>query len=194
MSSVFSNPMIGSVHFDNKSTLRECQLLIEYKNLTNPLNCPSGFYLLPSENIMVWNGVFFIHRGYYKEFVIKFRIEFRDDIILTVKNRIVHPLIHKNGQVNLQGYKGCVSQLLHYFKSIFQKRTLDSIDSSNVYNQDIFELYHQDRKEFLKIISECAQISSQELFDPDEIQFKRLDDEEFSNIKSHLIKNGTTTI
>jgi len=54
---------------------RRMELMIEFTNLRNPKHCPSGVYVMPSaDNFHTWYGVLFVHKGYYKNGVFKFKL------------------------------------------------------------------------------------------------------------------------
>ncbi|CAI2176364.1 19831_t:CDS:2 [Funneliformis geosporum] len=54
---------------------RKMELMIEFTNLRNPKHCPNGIYVMPSaDNFHTWYGVLFVHKGYYKNGVFKFRL------------------------------------------------------------------------------------------------------------------------
>ncbi|CAG8464540.1 1372_t:CDS:2 [Cetraspora pellucida] len=54
---------------------RKMDLMIEFTNLRNPRHCPSGVYVMPSaDNFYIWYGVLFVHKGYYKGGVFKFKL------------------------------------------------------------------------------------------------------------------------
>merc|ERR1712046_210239 len=54
----------------------EYWLMIEYKNLVPAHRRPSGVYVMPAfGNMLVWYGVIFVHHGYYRKGIFKFRIE-----------------------------------------------------------------------------------------------------------------------
>merc|ERR1711998_348956 len=54
----------------------EYWLMIEYKNLVPAHRRPSGVYVMPAfDNMLVWYGAIFVHHGYYRKGIFKFRIE-----------------------------------------------------------------------------------------------------------------------
>lgn len=97
---------------------------LEYASLRNSGHCPLGIYVVPtSTNILVWDAVFFIHRGeffaatlfptlsipfagYYADSILKFRLTFPNNYpesapaVLFITD-VFHPLISQTGSFNI---------------------------------------------------------------------------------------------
>ncbi|KAH6583629.1 hypothetical protein BASA60_001348 [Batrachochytrium salamandrivorans] len=106
MTSRAENPQTGT-ESQTSNLFRRYQLLIEYKNLRSSNSCPTGIYIIPDpDNLYVWHGALFLHRGYYKEGVFKFHIEIPEnypEVIPAVRfiTDMFHPLIDREGYFNL---------------------------------------------------------------------------------------------
>jgi len=85
----------------------EFWLMIEYKNLVPAHRRPSGVYVMPSfDDMLVWYGVIFVHHGYYRKGVFKFRIELprhypnvRPEVFFL--GPVHHPYVRANGHLDL---------------------------------------------------------------------------------------------
>ncbi|GLB33787.1 putative ubiquitin-conjugating enzyme E2, catalytic domain homologues [Lyophyllum shimeji] len=111
-------------------------------------------YVVPSvENLLVWDGVFFVHQGYYADAVLKFRIIFPSNyperqLSVQFVTDIFHPLIdNQTGTFNLaprfrpwRPKENHVFDVLHYIKAAFKKQALDHIQESDCLNKEAFRL------------------------------------------------------
>ncbi|THH19783.1 hypothetical protein EW146_g1469 [Bondarzewia mesenterica] len=62
------------------SAIARAAVAFEYASLRYHGHCPLGMYITPSpENLLVWDAVLFIHRGYYMDSILKFRLTFPPD-------------------------------------------------------------------------------------------------------------------
>ncbi|KAL3897893.1 MAG: hypothetical protein SGCHY_003110 [Lobulomycetales sp.] len=149
------------------------ELLIEYKNLSNPSHCPAGLYVMPlPDNLYLWHGTLFIHRGYYKGGVYKFIIEIPQSYPdsapkVTFITDMFHPLIDPKTRVfNLaqqfpqwRPRKDYICHLLHYIKNCFKEAVLSSLHAQHCVNYESFNLFTTDRNSFVKLAGQCAQLS-----------------------------------
>ncbi|KAI8902329.1 ubiquitin-conjugating enzyme/RWD-like protein [Globomyces pollinis-pini] len=186
-------------------TLRNLELMIEYKNLISSLNCPSGCYVMPTDDLHNWHGVMFIHRGYYKEAVFKFNLLIPNTYpesppVVKFVSQVFHPLVDSNGILSLGALdshwrprQDYICHVLHYIKDIFKDSSIKSLKEAYCPHAEALQMYQNERSTFIKLASDCAQISSQQsiLFEQDQsiINFKPLDDGEFVNIRLQLHKS-----
>ncbi|PAV22916.1 UBC [Pyrrhoderma noxium] len=93
---------------DAERLLATSEVAMEYAALKNDDHCPKGMYIIPSvDSILSWDGVIFVHKGYYADSILKFRIRFP----FTYPNRppnvtfvtdVFHPLIsNDDGTLNI---------------------------------------------------------------------------------------------
>ncbi|KAJ3000625.1 hypothetical protein HDV02_004310 [Globomyces sp. JEL0801] len=178
-------------------TLRNLELMIEYKNLISSLNCPSGCYVMPTDDLHNWHGVMFIHRGYYKEAVFKFN--------LLIPNTYPEspPVVKFVSQIHTGDPDKTTSVMSYttlkifskvsYFKIYSKDSSIKSLKEAYCPHAEALQMYQNERSTFIKLASDCAQISSQQsiLFEQDQsiINFKPLDDGEFVNIRLQLHVN-----
>ncbi|KAI7818632.1 ubiquitin-conjugating enzyme/RWD-like protein [Gamsiella multidivaricata] len=165
---------------------RRYELMIEFTNLRNPHHCPSGLYVMPAaDNMNLWFGTLFIHKGYYRNAVFKFQLVIPADYpdrrpTVRFLSDMWHPLIDNQGQLALQyqfpqwrPHRDYLFHVLHFVKAAFKKCVLDTI------------VEKQANKIFAKLAQQRAQLSITEssLYDNypsnNSIKFSPLSDEEF---------------
>ncbi|EJC98589.1 UBC-like protein [Fomitiporia mediterranea MF3/22] len=137
---------------DAERSLAMSEVAMEYSALKFSDHCPKGMYIIPSsESILAWDGVLFVHQGYYADSILKFRIRFpftypaRPPAVTFVTD-VFHPLIsQEDGTLNIgprfspwKPKQDHVFQMLHWIKVIFKKETLDKIRESDVVNREAF--------------------------------------------------------
>ncbi|KAF7301661.1 UBC-like protein [Mycena indigotica] len=66
-----------SASSDSVDPVTRTTISLEFASLGHRDHCPLGIYILPSpDTITVWDGVFFVHQGYFADAVFKFRLTF----------------------------------------------------------------------------------------------------------------------
>ncbi|KAF9652216.1 UBC-like protein [Thelephora ganbajun] len=155
----------------------------EYASLRYPGHCPLGMYLIPDKNnIFVWDGVFFVHQGYYSDCILKFRLLFPKDYPNSAPQvqfltDVFHPLIsQKDGSFNLsrrfrpwRPKEHHVYDVLHWVKASFKKQALDEIKDHDCFNKEAFRLYHESTSSFAALATQSSMLSqsASALFDKD---------------------------
>lgn len=98
----------STVPAESISPIVRSAVAIEFASIRHEGHCPLGLYVLPNEaNFMVWDGVFFVHQGYYADAVLKFRILFPNNYperppVVEFSSQVFHPLVSEaTGQFNL---------------------------------------------------------------------------------------------
>lgn len=52
------------LQINDSNVLARTAVTLEYASLINTGHCPLGIYVVPSSsNLLVWDGVFFVHQG-----------------------------------------------------------------------------------------------------------------------------------
>ncbi|XP_001654780.2 protein crossbronx homolog [Aedes aegypti] len=166
------------------TVLQEYKILSEYKRLQN--EDLGGLYVIPSfENSFLWFGVIFVRSGPYKDGVFRFTVSLPDKFPndATVPNVVFqsetfHPLIDPyNGTLELaeafpkwKSGENHVWQLLKFIQYIFasfdEYMSLAEQSANNV----AYELYGQNRPEFLRKVEECVRLGQSRLYDPAPVQ------------------------
>lgn len=148
-------------------------LSFEYASLRYNKHCPSGMYITPTpDSVLVWDGVLFVHKGYYAGSVLKFTITFPDkypDMPPTVRflTDVFHPLVEtRTGLLNLMARfrpwrptEHRVHDILHFTKALFKVTVLDHINELDVVNKEAFKLYQENRTSFAALAQQSAQFS-----------------------------------
>jgi len=156
---------------------------LEYASLRHNEHCPLGMYIVPStENLLVWDAVFFCHKGYYADSILKFRLTFPADYpnkppVVQFLTDVFHPLIsQQTGVFNLaprfrqwRPKEHHVFDVLHWVKAAFKKHALDAIKDSDCLNKEAFRLYHDTTSSFAALATQSSVLSqsSSALFDRD---------------------------
>ncbi|KAH8111935.1 UBC-like protein [Phellopilus nigrolimitatus] len=137
---------------DAERLLATSEVAMEYAALKHDDHCPKGMYLIPStETILAWDGVLFVHQGYYADSILKFRIRFPFTYptrapTVTFATDVFHPLIsQEDGTLNVaprfspwRPKQDHVFHLLHWIKVVFKKETLDNLKESDCLNKEAF--------------------------------------------------------
>ncbi|RUS24118.1 ubiquitin-conjugating enzyme/RWD-like protein [Jimgerdemannia flammicorona] len=174
---------------------RRYELMIEFTNLRNPNHCPLGVYVMPAQdNLNVWFGSLFVHKGNYRNGVFKFRINIPEEyperppsvVFLT---DMFHPLVDAQGNFNIgqqfpswRPHQDHIFHVLHYIKNAFKKVVLDNLLEKYALNKDV---YHNEATIFANLAQQCAHLSITEsiLFEhlPENnmIKFTELSDSKF---------------
>ncbi|TFK43552.1 ubiquitin-conjugating enzyme/RWD-like protein [Crucibulum laeve] len=154
---------------------------LEYASLRHVNHCPTGMYVVPStENLLIWDAVFFVHQGYYGDAIFKFRLKFPENYpeqppeVYFVTD-VFHPLVGQNGLLNLsvrfkpwRPKEHHVFDVLHWIKAAFKKHALDQIKEGDCLNKEAFR-YHDSTQSFAALATQSALLSQSEsaLFDRD---------------------------
>ncbi|KAF9956775.1 hypothetical protein BGZ72_002461 [Mortierella alpina] len=187
---------------------RRYELMIEFTNLRNPHHCPSGVYVMPAaDNMNLWFGTLFVHRGYYRNAVFKFKLvippEYPDRRpTVHFLSDMWHPLIDGNGQLALQyqfpqwrPHRDYLFHVLHFVKAVFKKCVLDTIVEKQAVNKEVLRIYRNENTIFAKLAQQRAQLSITEsnLYDNypanNSIKFGPLSDDQFVELKRKMMGN-----
>ncbi|KAH6914928.1 ubiquitin-conjugating enzyme/RWD-like protein [Coprinopsis sp. MPI-PUGE-AT-0042] len=158
---------------------------VEYASLMGQGHCPLGIYILPtSGDLMIWDGVLFVHQGtlaslfatlqgFYADSVIKFRLTFpehypeRPPTVQFVTD-IFHPLISYEGAFNFshrfrpwRPKEHHVFDVLHCVKSAFKRPTLDTLREEDCLNKEAFRYRHSPQS-FASLATQSVQLSQSE--------------------------------
>ncbi|KAG8968619.1 hypothetical protein FRC03_006740 [Tulasnella sp. 419] len=178
----------------------------EYTLLRNSLHCPTGIYIIPSqESALLWKGVLFIHQGYYASSVLRFQLTFPSNYpekppVIHFITDVFHPLIsQKDGLFSLT--KGTsktyhIFDVLHWIKSAFKKSALDQLVEGDCLNKEAFNLYRNSTASFAALAMQTSGLSQSPaaLFDRDHprmggkegsasITFKQLTESELNEMR-----------
>ncbi|GJJ07550.1 hypothetical protein Clacol_001752 [Clathrus columnatus] len=158
-------------------------IAMEYANIRSGIHhCPFGLYVIPSaESIFHWDGVLFIHQGYYADSTLKLRISFPASFpeqapSVYFVTDVFHPLVsQKDGSFNLaprfQSWnpkEHHVFDILHWIKAAFKCAALDSLTEKDCLNVDAFR-YHDATSSFAALAAQTAALSNSKpaLYDRD---------------------------
>ncbi|KAF9009089.1 ubiquitin-conjugating enzyme/RWD-like protein [Cyathus striatus] len=173
-----SNTAPTSVSSTTKSSsgnvVARTTIALEYAAIGNQDHCPTGMYVVPSaESIMIWDGVLFVHQGYYADAILKFRIVFPSSYPqqppgVQFSTDIFHPLIDQIGDFNLSAFfqrwrpdEHRVFHVLHWIKVAFKKHALDQFKESDCLNKEGFR-YHESIQSFAALATQSATLSHSE--------------------------------
>jgi len=193
---------------NNSEYFKRYELMIEFSNLRNPNHCPLGVYVMPSsDNLNVWFGVLFVHKGYYRSGVFKFRINIPETYpnappTVTFLTDMFHPLVDTQGRLSIaqqfpvwRPHQDYIFHILHYIKNAYKRVVLDGLLEKYCPNKEAYRLYRNDPHIFAKLAQQCAQLSITEsyLFDhfPDNnmIQFSPLSEAKFDELKAQILNS-----
>ncbi|KAJ3170770.1 hypothetical protein HDU88_008673 [Geranomyces variabilis] len=192
--------------------LKRYELLLEFKHMKSPQNCPPGIYLKPSlDNLYEWFGSFFLHRGYYKEGVFQFSIQIPPTYPahpprVRFLTDMFHPLVARDGEFNISpGFpewrprKDHIANILHYMRNAFRESVLMTLEDHSCWNVDALRIFRTERSIFAKLAAQCAQLSVSEgiLFDDSEasaIRFSPMSDEHFEEIRAQMLSSQNLNI
>ncbi|TPX31853.1 hypothetical protein SmJEL517_g04910 [Synchytrium microbalum] len=148
------------------------ELLIEFKNLQHPSQCPPGIYIMPSpDNLNEWYGCLFIHKGFYARGVFKFVVKIPESYpqlapSVTFLTDMFHPLIDRFGNMDISHHfptwrprKDLISHVLKYVKECFKESILSKLDENSVPNKDSLHMFVHERPLFAKLAAQCATLS-----------------------------------
>ncbi|GAN01845.1 UBC-like protein [Mucor ambiguus] len=196
-------PRLTSEHFSRY------EIMTELINLRNPSHCPLGVYVMPStEDLHVWYGVLFVHKGFYRSGTFKFRLTLPENYpnqppSITLLTDLFHPLVDVKGNVCIsqqfpvwRPYQDYTFHVLHYLKNMFKKVVLDGLNDKYCYNKEAYRLYRHDIAIFAKLAHQSAQLSITESFlydhpeDDNPIRFSPLSDAKFDELKAQMLSSA----
>jgi len=173
-------PFPGST---DSPSIAKLTIAMEYANLRSVRqHCPLGIYTVPSESIFDWDGVLFVHQGYYADSVLKFRLTFPHDFperppVIYFVTDVFHPLIsQKDGLFNFSPFlhpwkpkEHHVYHVLHSIKAAFKRAQLDQLQEKDCMNSDAFRLYREALSSFAALAAQTATLSNSKsaLYDQD---------------------------
>ncbi|KAJ2786208.1 hypothetical protein H4R18_000055 [Coemansia javaensis] len=142
--------------------MRRCELRIELMGLSTLGHNPRGVYVMPSfGSINVWHGVMFVKRGYWRDAVVRFRIDIpreypRAHPVITLGTFVAHPLVRvEDGRFALEQqfpqwtpYSDYIYHALHYLKNAFKNRVLRQLQSRDCYNIGAYMAFKNDLPRF----------------------------------------------
>ncbi|KAI8324157.1 UBC-like protein [Martensiomyces pterosporus] len=187
--------------------MRRCELRIELMGLSTLGHCPRGVYIMPSlQSINVWHGVMFVKRGYWRDAVIRFRIDIPREYpnrhpIISLVSPVFHPLVRReDGRFALEQqfpkwtpYSDYIFHALYYFKNAFKNRVLKQLEPRDCYNIDAYMKFKGDLPRF----REFARIDSmnshkpENLYKPPQndcpIVFSPLSDEQYERTLQQMV-------
>ena len=108
-----------------------------------------------SSGDVVWYGVVFVHKGYYRSGVFKFRMTIPENYpnhppSVTFLTEMFHPLVDTQGNLSLsqqfatwRPYQDYLFHVLHYVKNIFKRVVLDGLVDKHCPHKEAYRLYVQ---------------------------------------------------
>ncbi|KAF9259498.1 UBC-like protein [Marasmius fiardii PR-910] len=167
---------------DNASTITRTAVSLEYASVIAESHCPLGMYILPSaESIMIWDGVLFVHQGYYSDAILKFKLSFpskypeRPPKVQFI-TEVFHPLAAPDGTFNITPQirtwlpgQHHVFDILHFIKAAFKSYTIEKLEEGDCFNKEAYR-FHDSTSSFAALASQSASLSksSSSLFDADQ--------------------------
>ncbi|TNY23740.1 ubiquitin-conjugating enzyme/RWD-like protein [Rhodotorula diobovata] len=144
------------------STARH-EALLEFSALGQADHLPTGLYVFPSEPTR-WNGVLFLHRGYYQGAVLHFTLALPSSYpssapLVTFDSPIFHPLVDpSSGRMRLdwrfpnwRPREDCIALVLHAVKGAFKRKALEALREA---------LYRDQTAVFARLASQSALLSA----------------------------------
>ncbi|KAJ2686835.1 hypothetical protein IWW39_003374 [Coemansia spiralis] len=142
--------------------MRRCELRIELMGLSSLGHNPRGVYIMPSlTSINVWHGVMFVKRGYWRDAVIRFRIDIPREYpkahpVISLSTSVAHPLVRlEDGRFALEQqfpqwtpYSDYIFHALHYLKNAFKNRVLKQLQPRDCYNIGAYMKFKNDLMQF----------------------------------------------
>ncbi|KAH9812134.1 ubiquitin-conjugating enzyme/RWD-like protein [Melampsora americana] len=184
------------------------EVSLEFASLRLPGHCPLGVWVIPSPtNIYQWQGVLFIHRGYYAGAIYRFVLEIPKSYpsappVVRFTTECFHPLVDQStGRFDIRSRfpewrprVDFLCHVLHFIKSAFKRPGLERIkEESDAQNKEAFRLYRDQTQIFATLASQSAILSaSPSTLQADSnsnemIQFIELDDQQWQSIRSRML-------
>ncbi|KAI9473196.1 hypothetical protein LPJ78_005465 [Coemansia sp. RSA 989] len=186
--------------------MRRSELRIELMSLSVRGNTPRGVYVMPSlSSINVWYGVMFVKRGYWRDAVVRFRIDIPREYpnthpVITLMTLISHPLVRlEDGRFALEQqfpqwtpYGDFIFHALHYLKNAFKNHVIKQLQPRDCYNIGAYMKFKNNISQF----REHARVDSMKSRKPEAlyrspphdcpIVFSPLSDKQYESIMSHV--------
>jgi len=162
------------------------------------------------DTMLVWDGVFFVHQGYYASSILRFSLTFtkypeKAPVVHFISD-VFHPLIaQEDGLFSLaprlpvwRSNEHHVFDVLHWIKAAFKKDALDRLKEKDCLNKEAFRLYHDTTSSFAALAAQTATLSQSPsaLYDKDHptlggkergaIVFRQLSDAELQEIRKKV--------
>ncbi|KAJ2744530.1 hypothetical protein GGI20_002902 [Coemansia sp. BCRC 34301] len=193
--------------------MRRCELRIELMGLSALGHNPRGIYVMPSmTSINAWHGVMFVKRGYWRDAVIRFRIDIPREYpkahpIISLLTSVAHPLVRmEDGRFALEQqfpqwtpYSDYIFHALHYLKNAFKNRVLKELQPRDCYNIGAYMKFKNDLPQF----QEHARIDSMKSRMPEclykaqpqdcPIMFSQLTDQQYETTLQQMLAFATAT-
>ncbi|KAI8331040.1 ubiquitin-conjugating enzyme/RWD-like protein [Chlamydoabsidia padenii] len=162
-----------------------------------------------SDSLNVLYGVIFVHKGYYRSGVFKFRMFIPDTYpnhppAVTFLTDMFHPLVDSQGNVSLsqhfptwRPHQDYLFHVLHFLKNMFKRDVLEKLVDKHCYNKEAYRLFRNDAPVFRKLSQQCAQLAITETYlfecfpDNNLIRFNPLSEPKFDELKSIIFKSTT---
>ncbi|PWN44546.1 hypothetical protein IE81DRAFT_321167 [Ceraceosorus guamensis] len=149
------------------SALLSHDAALQFAQLRQPANVPSGLYLSPTTNPTIYNGVLFVHKGYYAGAIFRFQIRYvsaNRAPEVTIDESCAHPLVDPSTRRLLLASRfpswrprqDFLSHVLSFIKSIFKRKVLDNMTEGQVAHAELFRIYRAERSTFMKMASQSA--------------------------------------
>ncbi|PVG02692.1 UBC-like protein [Serendipita vermifera] len=154
----------------------------EYASVRHPSHCPLGIYVQPSSSsLLVWDGVFFVHKGYYSGAILKFRLSFPSNYPekapqVHFVTDVFHPLVsQRDGLFSLtpriptwRPREHHVFDVLFWLKSAFKQHALDQLKEKDCLNKEAYR-YRESTASFSALANQSSLLSQSDhaLYDQD---------------------------
>lgn len=144
------------------------ELLIEYKSLANPGHCPTGVYVIPHrDDFYTWQGVLFLHHGYYQGATLRFTIRIPEEyplegpLVFFQKTDLFHPLVESGtGKFILRQQfpswrprQDHLCHVLFYVKKVFSEEVMLNLDRGVCANLEALDEFLNNREGFSQRIA-----------------------------------------
>jgi ubiquitin-protein ligase len=102
---------------------------------------------------IVWFGVLFVHKGFYRSGVFKFRINIPESYpnappTVTFLTDMFHPLVDTQGRLSIaqqfpvwRPHQDYIFHILHYIKNAYKRVVLDGLVEKYCPNKEAYRLY-----------------------------------------------------
>ncbi|RUS22628.1 hypothetical protein BC937DRAFT_88233 [Endogone sp. FLAS-F59071] len=165
---------LNSTHRQNNFIMYRPCLPFEAKSLTALLKKRFKFpVLFPKFHSLpqAWFGSLFVHKGYYRNGVFKFRISIPPEYperapTVDFLTDMFHPLVDQKGGFNMgqqfpawRPHQDYIFHVLHYIKNAFKKVVLDNLLEKYAKNKEAYRMYHNEPHIFANLAQQCAQLS-----------------------------------
>ncbi|KAG0232055.1 hypothetical protein BGW42_008488 [Actinomortierella wolfii] len=164
-----------------------------------------------TDNMNLWFGTLFIHKGYYRNAVFKFVMTIPPEYpekrpTVHFVSDIFHPLIDQQRELVLQyqfptwtPHQDYLFHVLHFIKACFKKCILDRTTEKQAVNKVAYRMYRHEPTIFAKLAQQSAQLSitEQKLYEHhppnNSIKFSPLSDPEFASTIDRMTDNVKRT-